>query len=202
MVGGLGQYQILKLGQSFTKVIPLNRGHWSKNRDSMLSLAPTLRKCIPPIPKTLFPRPITIDVKPRTDKEMDVYIAGLTNQIAALVPSKDYRYQGQMDSLVMKLMFHVQPRRRPWRCSTQVSTQPRLFGNPRHLQFYVPRTGEVNKRSSQPLPASVCQRDAASSLAYGCTNREELMPIIARSLAPDNTNTWQLRRIDGQRTCR
>lgn len=189
--GGLGQYQILKLGQSFTKVIPLNRWALVKEPGKYFVTGTYPSEMYSTNSKNIVSTPITIDVKPRTDKEMDDYIAGLTNQIAALVPSKDYRYQGQMDSLVMKLMFTCSPTAVP--ALLNAMYQPSQgFWESEALLFYVPRTGEVK----QMVIATASNRGLANGMqqalaAYGCTNREELMPIIARSLVADSTNTWQ-----------
>jgi ankyrin repeat protein len=201
MGGGLFQYATLKPGESFTKVIPLNRWVLIKGpgryevtgtyHAEVVSNNPAVSSgpFITSIP--IAAAPIAVDVSPRTEEEMDAYIAGLTNQIATLVVSKDYRYQSQMDSLVKQLMFTCSPAAVP--ALLNAMYQPSQgFWESEALLFYIPRAEEVK----QAVIATASNCGLANGMqqilsAYGCTNRAEIMPIIARSLAADSTNTWQ-----------
>jgi hypothetical protein len=188
--GGMFQYSTLKPGESFTKIIPLNRWALIKEPGQYVVAGTYPSEMYSTNSELVIFKPIKIDVKPRTGGEMDAYIAGLTNQMSALAPGKDDSYQGQMDSLVRKLMFTCSPAAVP--ALLNAMYQPSQgFWESEALLFYVPRTEEVK----QAVIATASNRGLANGMqqvlsAYGCTNREELMPIIARSLAPDSTNSW------------
>ncbi|HEX5397415.1 MAG TPA: ankyrin repeat domain-containing protein, partial [Verrucomicrobiae bacterium] len=171
--GGLFQYATLNPGESFTKVTPLNR--WALVKESgRYEVAGTyVSSSFGTNYVTVHSDPIRVTVQPRTPQQMDVYIAGLSNQIAALVPGKDYRVQGQMDSLVMKLMFTGSPSAVP--ALLNAMYQPgQGFWEAEALRFYIPPTDEVK----QEVVATALRNGLANGMqqilsAYGCTNRGE-----------------------------
>jgi len=194
--GGLFQYAILKPGQSFTKIIPLNR--WA------LVKSPGRYAVVGTYPSELYSTnytttasdPITVTVLPRTPAEMDAYINDLSSQIDARLTGKANGAASRppdqaLNELVMKLMFTCSPAAVP--SLLKAMYQPSQgFWESEALLFYVPRTEEVK----QAVIATASNLGLANGMqqvlsAYGCTNRADLMPIIARSLAPDSTNTWQ-----------
>ena len=190
--GGLFQYATLKPGESFTKVIPLNR--WALVKESgryEVTGAYIGGGAFSTNTVTVNSTTITVNVRPRGEIEMVEYITGLSNQMAALTSSQDYRRQNQMDELVKQLAFTCSPAAVPTLLNAMY--QPSQgFWESEALLFYVPRTENVK----QAVIATALNRGLANGMQqiisyYGCTNREELMPIIARSLAPDSTNTWQ-----------
>ena len=190
--GGLFQNATLKPGESFTKMIPLNR--WALVKESgryEVTGAYIGGGAFSTNTVTVNSAPITINVRPRIEIEMVEYITGLSNQMAALTSSQDYRRQNQMDELVKQLTFTCSPAAVPTLLNAMY--QPSQgFWESEALLFYVPRTENVK----QAVIATALNRGLANGMQqilsyYGCTNREELMPIIARSLAPDSTNTWQ-----------
>jgi hypothetical protein len=190
IAGGLHGYKTLKSGESFTKVIPLNR--WALVKEA------GRYEVVGHYPSVLFgsnsvvvtSAPITITVQPRSEKELYAYICSLTNQLAALATNKDYSHRGEVDTLVMKLMFTCSPKIVPTLLNTMYEAE-RGFWESEALQFYVPRSDKV-KRAILSVAA---KRGLASGMqyvltGYGC-DRDDFVPLIKASLAPENRTSWQ-----------
>ncbi len=180
--GGLFQYRILKPGESFTKVIPLNRWALVKEPGRYIVTGTYLSELYSTNSEDIVSPPIAIDVQPRTEKEMEAYIARLTNQLASAAS----------DELFMKLMFTCNPKIVPALLNAMYESGQGGFWEAEALNFYVPHS-ESTKRE---IVTFVNQRGLAGGMQsvlydYGYTNGAELEPIIARSLAPDNPRAWQ-----------
>lgn len=188
--GGLGQYATLKPGQSFTKVIPLNR--WALIKEpgryvvtgSYSSMVESTNYI------QIYSEPINITVGPRSTAELESYIAGLTNQIAGLTPSEDTRYSAEMQSLVMKLMYTCSPKVVPTLLNTIYEPKHGNFWEIEALRFYITHSEE----SKQAVLAVVAKRGLVPGMTSVLEDyefgKEQLRPLIARSLAADCPESW------------
>jgi hypothetical protein len=190
--GGLFGYQVLKPSESFTKIIPLNR--WALiNEPGRYVVVGTYPSSIySTISTVISSAPISITVLPRTPQEMADYIKDVTNQIATLPAGHDSHGKKELDALVMKLMFTCSPRIVPTLLKTMYEYEPGYggFWESEALLFYVPRSDETK----QAMIATAAKRGLAEGMQhvlteYGCRS-EELEPLIERSLAAENPQSW------------
>jgi hypothetical protein len=205
MMGGIFQYAILKPGQSFTKIIPLNRWALVKEPGRYTVVGTNFVYSYSTNVITISSDPITITVLPRTAKEMDAYINDLTNQIAAIPPVRfitstqmpenvratNSVTDPKLSNLVIKLMYTCSPKIVPALLNTMYEPASGGFWESEALLFYVPHSGEVK----QAIIVIASQHGLANGMVrvlseYGCTNREDLQALIERSLAPDNPQSW------------
>jgi len=194
--GGLFQYQILKPGQSFTKIIPLNRWALVKEPGPYSVTGTFLSDSYSTDATQVVSAPIHVNILPRTAEEMDAYIVGLSNQIASLPPPPSFHGQTgptpELDERLMKLMFTCSPKVVPTLLNAIYQSGHSGYWECEALRFYVPH----NKEVKQAIVATAARRgltDGMQSIlsSYNFTNQEDLRPFIERSLAPDNTNAWQ-----------
>lgn len=182
LAGGLFGYRILKPGQSFTKVIPLN--HWALVKEpGQYKVAGTyFSTALGTNSITVNSEPVNITVRPRSDKEMDAYIGDLTNQLAT----------SASDALVMKLMFTCNPKIVPALLNAMYESGGSRFWESEALKFYVPHS-EATKLEIVTIAAKRGLVDGMQNILsdYGYTNGEAFCPFIERSLAPDNPHSWQ-----------
>jgi ankyrin repeat protein len=214
-VGGFGgggfQYAILKPGESFTKIIPLN--DWALIKEpgrydvtgtyyaEVVSNNPAVNSglFISSIP--IAPALTAVNVLPRTEAEMDAYISDLTNQIASLTPKQIFPYgpyspgstgpTPAMDGLLKKLTYTCNPKIVPTMLDTLYLSGHGGFWESQALLAYVPRTEAIGKA----IIAAAIARGLAPNMEYiiseyGFTNKTEIKPLIERALAPDNEEGW------------
>ena len=191
--GGLFQYQILMPGRSFSKTIALNRWALIK-QPGRYEVAGEYTASFSTNTATVRSAPISLTVLPRTPQEMSGYISELTNRIAALPRGGDYHGQigptPELDNLVMKLMFTCSPKKVPTLLDCMYRPGHSGFWECEALLYYVPRSSELK----QTILAKAAERGLASNMqnllsTYGCS-AEEMHPLIERSLAPDNAQSW------------
>ena len=109
MMGGLFGYAVLKPGQSLERVIPLNL--WALVTEPGRYGVTGVYGADNPEATALTSTPITVTVRPRTAAEMDDYIGGLTNALAARLrggssPDGNSRWAALgTEELVRKLMY-------------------------------------------------------------------------------------------------
>jgi hypothetical protein len=200
--GGGFQYQILKPGQSFTKIIPLN--HWAllKEPGRYAVTGTYYSESFSTNAVTTISDPLTVTIKPRTEKEMDEYIGNLTNQIASLSPKQIYPYgpypsgstgpTPELDDLLMKLTFTCNPKIIPTLLDTVYKPGHGGFWESEAILDYVPRSEKIRK----DLIEAAAKRGLGANWTisyllkdYGCT-KEEIKPIIERALMPENEQDW------------
>ena len=180
--GGLFQFAILKPGQSFIKIIPLNR--WTLVKES--GRYEVVGSYMPERYSTNSPEiisvPIIVEVLPRTPQEMNAYIGDLSNQLAAAVS----------DALVMKLMFTCNPKIVPALLDAMYKSGSSRFWETEALNFYIPHS-EATKQEIVTVVNKRGLTDGMPSILseYGYTNVEAFRPFIERSLALDNPKSWQ-----------
>src|SRR5262249_17929356 len=134
---------------------------------------------------------------PRTEQEMDDYIAGLTNQISAklkqLGGGPGPKTDSEEEELLKKLMYTCSPKIVPALLRTMYGTltEPASYGfwENEALLFYVPRTEEVRKAIIDTVTRHNAANQSFLLLQYGFP-REELKPLIENLLAPGNSNNW------------
>jgi hypothetical protein len=204
--GGLFNESTLRPAQSFTRTIALNR--WALVKDAgrytvvgsyTISESGTNLTII-------HSDPITVTVLPRTDVEMDAYIGGLSNQLAA-IPSirlvtstrmpenkrvTDSMPNPAIGNLVLKLMYTCSPKIVPILLKTVYEPASEGFWESEALQFYVPHTETVKNA----IIHAVMEHGLGSQGALAGVLRsynpaaDEMKPIIERLLAPDYESDW------------
>jgi hypothetical protein len=215
-VGGFGgggfQYATLKPGESFTKIIPLNCWALIKgpgrydvtgtyhaevvSNNPAVSSGPFISSI--PIAST----PIAVNVLPRTEAEMDAYISDLTNQFASLSPKQIYPYgpyspgsigpTPELDELLEKLTYTCNPKIVPTLLNTMYLPGHGGFWESEAILGYVPRSEEIRKALIEAAAKRGLGPNGTISYMlrdYACT-KEEMKPLIARALAPDNEQDW------------
>jgi hypothetical protein len=204
-VGGLSTRGVLRPGQSFAKIIPLNRWALVKAPGRYTVTGIYLGNPFSSRPgEAVGSDPMPITVLPRTAEEMDAYISDLTNQIAAIPPSRfvtstrmpenvlvtDSVVDPGLENLVMKLTYTCSPKIVPILLETMYEPASGGFWEAEALLFYLPRTDETRKA----ILETATRRGLASSTEYvrkqyDCT-KEEMKRVIGRSLASDNPQAW------------
>ncbi|MGD1084031.1 MAG: HEAT repeat domain-containing protein [Verrucomicrobiota bacterium] len=98
---------------------------------------------------TLTSAPITITVSPRSKEEMDDYVTGLTNQIAArLVPravNSATQYDPDLERLLLKLAYTGSPELLPALLRSIYGPANEGVWVDEMLMYYLPRTEETGK---------------------------------------------------------
>ena len=200
MGGGLFQYSILKPGESFTKVIPLNRWALVKEPGRYAVVGSYISAMYSTNYITVRSDPLTVTVLPRTAQEMDAYIADLTNQIETKLPGRVNPVANEsrppdpaMNDLVTKLMFTCSPKIVP-------SLLKRMcdygsgggFWETEAITYYVPHSDETKQAILAAATAWGLGRNwsLASLLREYDFTKEEMKPLIERALAPDNEPGW------------
>jgi hypothetical protein len=95
-----------------------------------------------------------------------------------------------LGNLVIKLMYTCSPKIVPTLLNTMYEPASGGFWESEALLFYVPRSDETK----QAIIAVAVKRGLANGMqyvlsGYGCKS-EELHPLIERSLAPENPQSW------------
>jgi len=204
MMGGLFGYAVLKPGQSLERVIPLNL--WALVTEPGRYGVTGVYVADNPEATSLTSTPITVTVRPRTAAEMDDYIGGLTNALAARLrggssPDGNSRWAALgTEELVRKLMYTGS--------SNMVPALLPLTGAPGNGGFwawhalleYVPQSPEIRQAIIQTAlgraPGALGSL-ASLLIAYG-GSADEVKPLIERSLAADRPSDW----ADGARLAR
>ncbi|HZM04784.1 MAG TPA: HEAT repeat domain-containing protein [Candidatus Saccharimonadales bacterium] len=186
--GGLFSTSVLHPGEAFTKTIPLNlwarftgpgqwavTGFYTHNGEDKDNNALGVES-----------EPIHITILPRSENEMDDYIAGLTNQLAKNKGARAF----DADAIWMKLAFTGSPKIVPF-VLNEMFQSPDVYWEQETLAVYVPHTAEVRKE----IVETASRRGLAEGLnyvlaQYGCTSNEWRW-IIGRSLAEDNSACWK-----------
>lgn len=206
MGGGLFGYRVLQPGQSFSKIIPLNRWALVKEPGQYTVTGCYTVGTYSTNSPTVSSKPITVTILPRTESEMDAYIGDLSNKIAAIPSVKlvtstrmpenirvtDSIPDPAMDALVMKLMYTCSPKIVPILLKTIYEPASSGFWETEALRFYVPHTEAVKKLIFETaLERGLGSQGALAGVlrSYNPTV-EEMKPIIERSLAPDNQSDW------------
>lgn len=192
--GGLFQYAVLKPGQSFTKIIPLNRWALIKEPGRYEVVGTYRMETSSTNAAAISSNPVTVTVLPRTEQEMNAYIKDLTNQLEAKLTAKasgkdPERFDQSLNDLLLKLMFTCSPKTVP--ALLDAMYQPgQGFWESEALMFYVPHSDEVK----QTVINTATKRGLANGMQmvlsqFGCT-ATDFAPFIQRSLAPDNPQSW------------
>lgn len=200
MGGGLFQYATLKPGESFTKVIPLNR--WALVKESgryVITGIYLLEQHTTNLTEAVSAH-TTIEVLPRTDREMDAYIGDLTNRLekkltGSLNPlaNESRPPDPEMNTLVTKLMFTCSPKIVPSLLKSMCDYgSGGGFWEVEALKFYVPHSDEVKRAILTTATTRGMGRNwGVLSLLQDCGfAKEELKPLIERSLSPEFAQEW------------
>jgi beta-lactamase regulating signal transducer with metallopeptidase domain/HEAT repeat protein len=145
MAGGTYGPGLLHPGESFTKIIPLNRWALIKEPGRYEVTGSYLGDdSVPYIERACRAGPIFVTVLPRTTAEMDDYIKVLTNQLAARLSAHgpdNYQYDGPLDDSMMKLMYTCSPEIVPSLLGPAYEVES--FWADEALLYYVPRSEEI-----------------------------------------------------------
>jgi hypothetical protein len=198
--GGLFQYAILKPGQSFTKTIPLNRWALVKEPGRYTVVATNFVDSHSTNVIAVISNPITVTVLPRTAQEIDDYIADLTNRLEAKLTGNLNPFANEsrppdsaMNELVMKLMFTCSPKIVPSLLKSMCDYgSGGGFWEVEAIKFYVPHTEDTKRAILATANTRGLGRNwSLLSLLRDCDfTKEELKPLIERSLSPDYEREW------------
>ncbi len=197
MMGGLFQYGTLRPGESYSKVIPLNR--WALIKDpGTYEVTATYHTAVHSTNSSraeVTSAPLLISVSPRSSREMEAHINDLTTQISAVVARRgtntNLAPNQQLQELVMKLMYTCSPAAVPALLDTMYEPG-QGFWQAEALLYYIPRSEEIRKA----VGAAAAQHGLASNMQYLIrqygegTTEEEMKESIRRSLALDSPQTW------------
>jgi hypothetical protein len=196
--GGLYQYAILKPGQSFTKIIPLNRWALVKEPGRYTVVGTYPSEIYSTNYTTVSSDPITVTVLPRTADEMDAYINDLASQLDAKLMGKPNGKETRppvqgLNEVVMKLMFTCNPKIVPSLLKSMYDYgSGGGFWESEAIRFYVPHSTEVRTALIEAATQhGLGPNWTMSSLLkeFNCT-KEEMKPLIARALASENEQEW------------
>jgi hypothetical protein len=200
MGGGLFQYSILKPGESFTKVIPLNRWALVKEPGSYVVVGTYPSESYSTNYITVRSDPLTVTVLPRTAQEMDAYIADLTNQLETKLTGKVNPVANEsrppdpaMNGLVTKLMFTCSPKIVPSLLKSMCDYgSGGGFWEDEAITYYVPHSEETKQAILAAANAWGLGRNwsLTSLLREYDFTKVEMKPLIERALAPDNEPGW------------
>ena len=200
MGGGLFQYSILKPGESFTKVIPLNRWALIKEQGRYMVVGTYPSESYSTNYTTISSDPITVTVLPRSVKEMDSYISDLTNQLETKLTGKVNPVANEsrppdpaMNDLVTKLMFTCSPKIVPSLLKSMCDNgSGGGFWENEAITYYVPHSEETKQAILAAANAWGLGRNwsLTSLLREFDFSKEEMKPLIERALAPDNEPGW------------
>lgn len=182
MIGGLFGYRVLKPGQSFSKVIPLNR--WALvNEPGRYTVTGhyTAGERFSTNPAVINSEPITVAILPRTESEMDAYIGELSNKIAA-IPSVRLVTSRRMPEDVRVTEAVPDP--------AMCEPASDGFWEAEALLYYVPRSEAIKQALIKTASEHGLQNNMEYLLRQYGVSAEEMKPLIQRSLAPDNPQAW------------
>ena len=198
--GGGFQYAILKPGQSFTKVIPLNRWALVKEGGRYEVVGTYTSSAYGTNFATVISDPITLTVQARTPQEMDAYIGDLTNQLEAKLTGRPNPVANEsrppdeaVNELVTKLMFTCSPKIVPSLLKSAADYgSGGGFWEHEAITFYVPHSEETKQAILAAANARGLERNwtLASLLREYDFTGEQLKPLIERALAADNEAGW------------
>jgi hypothetical protein len=141
--------------------------------------------------------PITITVLPRTKEEMDDYVKGLTNQIAARLPFQGGGNGGQYDFVLedsmRKLAYTCSPGGVPTllRVINEYSEYcAQAIWGKEALLYYVPRTEDTRKAILQAAARHGLNSLMEQVIEHYEFSHDELKPIIDAALGPRNAGEW------------
>ncbi|HEV2454602.1 MAG TPA: hypothetical protein VGY98_10085 [Verrucomicrobiae bacterium] len=186
MAGGLFTTKALRPRKFFTKTIPLN----------LWAIIPTPGKYTVTgvyLGNDSYPGetlggvkspPLTIVVLPRTESQVDAYIADLTNQVTQANATKT-----GADPLLMKLAFTCNPKIVPCLLD-QMYRSEYNFWEAEALVVYLPHSEAIRKQVIE----TALKRGLADGMdyvlaQYHCADNEWRL-AIERSLAEDNPRSW------------
>jgi hypothetical protein len=177
--GGLYTRATLHPGQSFTRNIDLNL--WSDLRTP--GKYTVTGKYSGESSVEAASAPIFINVLPRSEREMEDYIRGLTSRIPA--------GQAPAEGQVRALMYTRDARAAPALIEALYAGGNSTFWASQGLIDYIPHSPEVRREMIEVAE----QRGLGGSMEhvlgkYGCTT-EEMKPLITRSLAAESPRTWR-----------
>ena len=205
MGGGLHSPVVLHPGESATRVIPLNLWALVKHPGHYTVVGTYFGEPFrDPPDQAVSSKPITLNVRPRTAQEMDVYISDLANQITS-IPSARFVTSTRMpenvlvtnsvcdprlESLAERLAYTCNPKIVPTVLDAVYKPASGGFWEAEALLYYVPRS-EQTKRA---IVATAIERGLAEAMEcvlvkYGCSE-EDMRVSIERSLRPDSPRTW------------
>jgi protocatechuate 3,4-dioxygenase beta subunit len=195
--GGLAGQGVLHPGESYSKIIPLNR--WALVKDpgayEVTATYHTGGYSAGSLRAAVTSEPLGISVLPRTSQEMDAYIKELTSQISAVVARRGTNRQPvpsqELNELVMMLMYTCSPAAVPGLLETMYEPG-QGYWQAEALLYYIPRSEEVIKA----VHAAAAVRGLAPNMQYVFrqygegTTEDEMKQYIRRSLAVDSPQTW------------
>jgi beta-lactamase regulating signal transducer with metallopeptidase domain/HEAT repeat protein len=141
-------------------------------------------------------KPISITVLPRTEKEMDEYIQGLTNQVAARLPGTPGK-KGQpgdevLDGLLTKLRCTCSPKVVPTLLNTMYEPGSQGIWEREALLYYVPKSEETWHAILHTAAEHGLDGKMYALLHQYDFHNEELKPFIERALAAqDSAECWR-----------
>ncbi len=141
--------------------------------------------------------PISITVLPRTKMEMQDYIQGLTNQVAARLALRAGKKAGWLDAelrpLVMKLMYTCRPEIVPTLLRTMYADDSvgQWPDASEALLSYAPHTAETRRAILQAATNNGLSMKMMGLILNYDFDGNDLKPIIERSLAADNPGEWR-----------
>lgn len=196
-VGGGGfTYGILHPGESFSKVIPLNRWALVKTPDTYeVTASYGMSRSSGSSSAAVTSAPLQISVLPRSPEEMKAYINALAKEIDATIERRGTNTQWasntELDDLIKRLTYTCSPDAVPELLKTMYEPS-QGFWQAEALLYYIPYSQEIKKAISEVAS----RRGLASNMQYlmnkyGDEAREdEMKQYIGRSLAVDSPQTW------------
>jgi hypothetical protein len=198
MMGGGFQYAVLHPGESYSKIIPLNR--WALiHEPGRYEVSGTYYANTPSQARAA---PLAITVLPRTKEEMDDYITGLTNQVMALLAKerpKNRPPSSDVTDLVMKLMYTCDPGIVPALLRVLHEDGPEILkdgsttirGNEgfyvnEALLYYVPHSEKVGDALVEAATRNGSIGNLDGLLRQYEFDKAKLKPLIERALAAEN----------------
>ncbi|MGD1085162.1 MAG: HEAT repeat domain-containing protein, partial [Verrucomicrobiota bacterium] len=195
--GGVSSPAVLHPGESFTKIIPLNRWALIKEAGRYDVVGNYLQQPLGNPIVLASSAPIRITVSPRTKEEMDDYVKGLTNQIAARLPFQAGGNGGQYDFVLedsmRKLAYSCSPGGVPTLLTVinEYSEYcPQAVWGQEALLYYVPHTEETRKSILQSAARNGLNDLMEHILQHYELNHAEWKPIIDAALGPRNPGEW------------
>jgi ankyrin repeat protein len=200
MGGGGFQYATLKPGESFIKVIPLNRWALVKEPGRYIVVGTYISSAFGTNFTTVNSDSINVTVQPRTPQEMDAYISDLTNQLESKltgnlnpVANESRPPDPAINELVTKLMFTCNPKIVPCLLNSMCDYgSGGGFWEHEAIMYYVPHSEETKQAILAAANAWGLGRNwsLASLLREFDFGKKEMKPLIERALAPDNEPGW------------
>jgi len=162
--------------------------------------------------------PIYLTILPRTKKEMDDYIGGLTNRVAACLGLQkaegSFRKGGvvpvdSLPELLVKLMYTCRPEIVPILLESLYEFDSGGDWEQEAILYYVPHTEETRRTISEAVALHGLNKNMEELLEHRIFNGEEvrpltddeMKPIITRALAADNKGQWHFGAELAARSC-